>query len=118
MKHRHYRIRKVRLSKVTLCGQQVILRKAAKRRGLHIKAVPSLAKTPYRAMNPRAARELNIRWPKHTVGFDPKVKMPKSERLMDERHEVIEFDRMGQGHHYKAAHRYANRKQRDVRAVK
>ena len=98
--------------------QELALKKAARKRGLHIAPTAALCDTPYRAMNPRAAKELGIKWPKGLIGFDPHVRMPKSKRLMDERHEIIECDRMGQGHHYKAAHRYANRKQRDVRAVK
>jgi ribosomal protein S12 len=117
MKRRTYRARKVKQSKVPLKEQMTDLKRAAKKRGLCIRATPSLSKTPFRAMNPRAARELGIKWSKHIIGYDPHVRMPKSERVMDERHEIIEYDQIGKGHHYKVAHRYANRRQRTVGAI-
>jgi hypothetical protein len=118
MKRRTYRARKVKQSKVPLKEQMTDLKRAAKQRGLRIRATPSLSKTPFRAMNPRAAKEEGVKFPKHTIGFDPHIRMSQSERVMDIRHELIEYDQIGKGHHYKVAHRYANRRQRTVGAIK
>lgn len=102
---------------MTLQKQMESLRRAARSRRLSIRAMPSLRKTPYRAINPRAAKELGVKCGKHTIGYDPAIVKGKSMRVMDVRHEIVEFDEMGKGKRYKTAHKVANRKQRTVGAV-
>jgi hypothetical protein len=104
-------------AKMPLTVQMNILTRAARHRHLSIKPMPSLSRTAFRAMNPRAAREEKIRWPTNIIGYDPQVRMPKPKRVMDIRHELIEYDKMGKGCHYLKAHKYANRKQRTVSAM-
>ncbi len=106
------------MKRPSLKEQEYQLRQAAKRRGLRVRKDPRLAKTPYRAMNPRAARELHQPCPPRTITYILSKRRPKSRKVLDIRHEIREFDRMGLGWKYRKAHRDANRKQRDVLAVK
>jgi hypothetical protein len=110
-------IRHRRNGKMPLTAQMNILTRAAQHRHLRIKAMPGLSRTPFRAMNPRAAKEEKVKWPANVIGYDPQVRMPKQKRIMDLRHELIEYDKMGSGLHYLKAHRYANRKQRTVSSI-
>ncbi len=92
------------------------LKTAAKRRGLVVRHDKGLKDTPYRAMNPRAARseEVDQCCPKNAILFESKY-LP--EEVMDIRHEILEYDKMGKPHwKYKRAHKFANRKQRTVGA--
>ena len=75
-----------------------------------------LAKTPFRAMNPRAGRVLGMPYMPKAITYGVRSQSPLKRRVMDIRHEIIEFDEMGKGKEYKTAHRIANRKQRIVGA--
>ena len=99
---------------IPLKEQEEQLKQAAKKRGLIIKKDKSLTKTPYRAMNPHAARELKQNCPKNAITYDPKRIKTKRMKVMDLRHEIIEFDEMCKGKKYKTAHKKANRFQRTI----
>jgi hypothetical protein len=102
---------------LSLKEQERHLRQAARNRGLCVKRTRGLSKTPYRAMNPRAAKELGVPWSSHMIGYDNYSARTHKRLVMDLRHEIIEYDRMGRGWRYRRAHRMANRKQRTVNAV-
>lgn len=106
------------MTRPSLREQEYQLRQAAKRRGLRVCRDPRLAKTPYRAMHPRAAKVLKQPCRKRTIGYILSSRRPKSRMVLDVRHELIEYDKMQQGWSYARAHAYANRKQRDVCSVK
>ena len=103
---------------VTLKQRIINVKRAARKRGLGISADKRLSTTPYRAMNPRAARELKQPTIRRACTYDPRFSDPngcKSKQKMfvlDTSHELIEFDEMGKGKRYKTAHKIANRKQR------
>lgn len=108
---------------VTLKEQETQLKKAAKKRGLKIRADKRLHHTPYRAMHKYAAIELKQPHIKKTITYDPnysgyKGKNGKKCLVMDIRHEIIEYDAMKGGKKYKTAHKKANRKQRTIGAEK
>lgn len=102
---------------VTIREQLIELKKAAKKRGLKIRNYDRLTKTPYRAMNPLAAKELRQPCPPRTIVYCNIALHPKRRLPMDIRHEIVEYDAMRKGKRYKAAHRIANRKQRNLSAV-
>jgi hypothetical protein len=93
---------------VSLKSQFSELKQAAKERGLKIAKDKRLKKTPYIAMQPKAAKELNQPYKKKTITHCGQ-KLRKL--VMDVRHEIIEYDKMKRGWKYKAAHKFANRKQ-------
>lgn len=93
------------------------LLKAAHRRGLRVRRDDSLKKTEYRAMHPRAAKELGLKCPKNTITYQLSCRRPKSRRVLDLRHEIVEWDEMSKGKRYKAAHRIANKRQATVGVV-
>lgn len=92
--------------------QEKGLRKAAKDRGLKVRKSTALEKTPYRAMNPLAAKELGVKCPKDKILYTK-----QSKKVLDIRHELVEYDEMAKGKTYKTAHKVANRKQRTIGAV-
>lgn len=94
------------------------LRHAAAERGLRIRHTPSLTHTPFRAMNPLAAKENSIPWPRDLIGYDGVYCRTSRMKVMDIRHEIREFDRMKQGWHYPAAHKDANKVQRNPKVVR
>ena len=110
--------------KPTLRQQLRDIRKAAKRSGLSIKKDKRLIGSPYRAMNPRAAKLLGQKCPPKTLTYDPRLDDTLREKVLDTRHELIEHKKIGklqrQGvpkhRRYPIAHRYANRKQRTIGA--
>jgi hypothetical protein len=94
------------------------LKRAAAERGLRIRHTPSLSKTPFRAMNPLAAKENNIPWPKDLIGYDGLSCGTTQMNVMDIRHEIVEYDYMkDRRRHYKSAHKVANKKQERVNSV-
>ena len=101
----------------SLKEQEKELREAAKARGLKVRNSKALAKTPYRAMNPLAAKELGMRCPKNAILLGPRACRTKKREVMDLRHELVEVDEMRKGKPYKTAHLIANRKQRTVGVV-
>jgi hypothetical protein len=106
------------MKKPTLKQQLNLLKKAAKKRGLVIRKTPKLSNTPYRAMQPMAAKELKINNPKNTIGYTNNCERTKKRLVMDIRHEIIEYDAMKKGARYKTAHKLANRKQRTPEYLK
>jgi hypothetical protein len=101
--------------KVSLKQQEQELRNQAKKRGLKIRYTPQLKKTPYRAMNPMASKELGIKCGKNIIGYTKNSARTKRRFVMDMRHEIIEYDTMKKRKlHYPKAHKIANRKQRTV----
>jgi hypothetical protein len=99
------------MPKLTKLEKLEEVRKQAFQRGLKIKADPRLTCTPYCAMNEHAAKELKQPYIKDTLTYSPETK-DVDKIAMDLNHEIHEADRMEQGWKYKAAHKYANRKQR------
>ena len=99
---------------INLTEQEKALRLMAKRRGLKVRPDKRLRLTPFRAMHPRAAKELDQPCPKATITYDPRIVTTRRKRVMDIRHEIIENDEMGKGKRYKSAHKVANRKQRTI----
>jgi len=93
-----------------------VMKKLARQEGLAIRVDPRLTPTPFRAMNPRAARELHQPYIPRTITFQPNLKKNLPMLAMDINHELIEYEKIGQGWHYKAAHKCANRKQRHFSA--
>ena len=116
--------------KPSLREQDRILNEAAKRRGLKCRKDARLTKTPYVAMHPLAAIATNSPCPPKTVTYDPKRHVALRKRVMDKRHEIIEYDGMkkdSQGKKltkaqwwriYQKNHKIANRKQRTIYAIK
>jgi len=100
------------------------LRNEAKKRGLVIRKDERLEKTPYRAAHPFVEFRTGL---KHTgrIDYDPKHVNSKRELVMDVRHEIIEYDKMGKlkrkGYSderaFKVAHNLANKKQRNPNAI-
>lgn len=98
----------------TIKEQLKELKKAAKKRGLKIRKDKRLRNTPYRAMNPMAAKELKQPCPPKTITYGIMACYPKRRLPLDIRHEIIEYDEMRKGKKYRTAHKIANRKQRDL----
>jgi hypothetical protein len=88
------------------------LKRAARKRGLKgPRKDRRLTATPYRAMHPAAAKELDQPCPKKTITYDPSTVKTKRRLVMDLRHEIVEVGEMAKGKKYRPAHRIANRKQ-------
>jgi hypothetical protein len=103
--------------KQSLLVQEKELREAARARGLKVRKSKTLEKTPYRAMNPPAAKELGIKCPKNVILYDSRSSKTQRRKVMDLRHELIEHDEMKKGKTYRNAHKVANRKQRTIGVV-
>jgi hypothetical protein len=110
--------------KQTLGQQMEHLKNEAKKRGLKIRKDEKLKETPYRAAHPRVQFKTGLKR-KGLITYDPSVVKTKKKLVMDTRHEIIEYDKMGQlmrkGHNqnsaYKIAHKKANREQRNIESV-
>jgi hypothetical protein len=111
--------------KVPLKEQLKSVRRVARYRGYRIKADRRLGNTPYAAMHPRAAKEMNRHLPRgqripyrdRTITYDPDCHRLPRKRVVDLRHELIEEHRMDEhGLSYKPAHKIANKLQRTVGA--
>ena len=90
-----------------------LVKEQAKQRGLKVRFDKRLRKTPYRAMNPHAGKELEQPFIKKTLTYGPRSKTSKHKMCMDLNHENIEDYKMKQGWCYEVAHKFANRKQRN-----
>ena len=101
------------MSEPTLSEQLAQIKEAAMKRGLRVRRDRRLHRTSYRAMNPRAARELHQPYIPKTLTYTLSNRRPKHRLVMDLRHELVEYVMMGRGHRYKVAHRVANREQLD-----
>ena len=112
------------MSKPTLKQQFKDIRKAAKKSGLSVRKDSRLKKSPYRAMNPRAAKLLKQPCPPRALTYDPRLDDTMREKVLDIRHELIEHKEIGRlekkgvprNKRYPKAHRVANRKQRTIGA--
>lgn len=100
------------------------IRKAARKSGLSVRKDKRLSSTPYRAMNPRAAKLLKQKCPKNTITYDPRLDDTLREKVLDTRHELIEHKVIGKLQRkgvpsecqYPIAHQIANRRQRTIGA--
>ena len=101
------------MSESTLSEQLAQVKEVAMKRGLHTRKDRRLLRTPYRAMNPRAARELHQPYIPKTLTYTLSNRRPKHRQVMDLRHELVEYIMMGKGYPYRMAHRVANREQLD-----
>lgn len=108
----------------TLKEQEQSVRTVARRMGMTIRPSRAIHRTPYRAMNPEAAQLLGQKCPKNAILYDQVLDKRRRQRVMDERHEVIEdvaiaaLRRLGvpRKRRYRIAHRLANRLQRTIGA--
>jgi len=96
--------------------------KEAHQHGLRIRPCKKLSKTPYRGMNPRAAKLLKQPCPPKSVTYDPQIVDTLHEKVVDLRHEVIEHKEIGRlqrkgvpaHRRYPMAHKRANRYQTTI----
>jgi len=115
---------KWRDARPTLREQQRSINQAAKALGLTIRPSREIHETPYRAMNPEAAKLLDQRCPTHAIVYDSVLDTTRRRQVMDTRHEVIEagairaLARHGvpKKRRYPIAHKMANRFQRVIGA--
>ena len=103
---------------ISIHVQMLILKKVAKRHNLKIRPDKRLCKTPYRGMNPYAAKALNQPCPKKTLTYDPRLDKTQKRIVMDIRHEILEYQEMQKGKSYKIAHKKANKFQRNIESVR
>ena len=94
--------------------QLIALKLSARQEGLSIKPDKRLTPTPYRAMNPCAAKVFKQPCLKNSLTYDPKLDKSKKKIVMDIRHELVEYRLMKKGKLYKQAHKIANKKQRNT----
>ena len=99
------------MTKLTVREKLATVRSKASARNLKIRKDRRLVKTPYRAMNEYAGKELKQPYTKGCITYSPHTRSKKT-LAMDLNHEIIEFDKMKKGWRYKRAHKLANRKQR------
>ncbi len=116
-----------RTRKPTLKEQWTELKREAHCRGLRVrKADNVLNSTPYRAMNPRAAKLLKQPCPPKTIIYSLSSRRPVHRKIMDVRHELIEHEMINElcnrgvppSRLYPTAHQVANRKQNSQDAFK
>lgn len=96
----------------SLKQKELYIKQEAKKRNLKIKQDKRLTKTPYRAMQPFAGKELDQPYIKNHITYEPKSKKNKGKLLMDLNHEIIEYDLMKKKLPYHKAHKISNKKQR------
>ena len=120
----YYTMLKQLEGRASLKDQEKSIRAVASGMKMTIRPSQAIHRTPYRAMNPEAAALLDQKCPKHSILYDRVLDRQRRQRVMDERHEVIEdvaiaaLRRLGvpRKRRYRIAHRLANRLQRTIGA--